>query len=204
MVRGLAAGPTRSTLTQRCCRSAAPGPPGPVAGTQRGGWVRRVGGSFQTAVWQLIDHNGLVVDLAEGSAADGDRTWQDSWRVRYPSFHQVRRRRTFPHEKPWPSHREGSPLAFSTKASAVRMRAKRQAAREEETKQRWLDARRRLARRDEDVDAGRLRPYLPGSATLFRRTWTSWQGVGWRRGSPLPPWAPKGRPYRPDDTTTRR
>lgn len=82
--------------------------------------------------------------------------------MRYPSFHQVRRRRTFPHEKPWPSHREGSPLAFSTKASAVRMRAKRQAAREEETKQRWLDARRRLARRDEDVDACRLRPYLPG------------------------------------------
>ena len=117
---------------------------------------------FQTAVWQLIEHHALVVDLAERSAADGDRTWQDSWRVRYSSFHQVRRRRPFPHEKPWPSHRESSPLAFSTKASAVRMRAKRQAVREEETKRRWLDARRRLAKRDEDVDAGRLRPYLQG------------------------------------------
>ena len=117
---------------------------------------------FQTAVWQLIEHHALVVDLAEGSAADGDRTWQESWRVRYPSFHQVRRRRTYPHEKPWPSHLDSNPLSLSTKASAVRMRAKRQAAREEEAKQRWLDARRRLAKRDEDVDAGRLRPYLSG------------------------------------------
>ncbi len=117
---------------------------------------------FQTAVWQLIEHHALVVDLAEGSAADGDRTWQESWRVRYPSFHQVRRRRTYPHEKPWPSHLDSNPLSLSTKASAVRMRAKRQAAREEEAKQRWLDARRRLAKRDEDVAAGRLRPYLPG------------------------------------------
>ncbi|MDF9442097.1 hypothetical protein EM864_10060 [Stenotrophomonas acidaminiphila] len=117
---------------------------------------------FQTAVWQLIEHHALVVDLAEGSAADGDRTWQESWRVLYPSFHQVRRRRTYPHEKPWPSHRDSNPLSLSTKASAVRMRAKRQAAREEETKRRWLDARRRLAKRDEDVNAGRLRPYLPG------------------------------------------
>lgn len=117
---------------------------------------------FQAAVWHLIDQHALVIDLAEGSAADGDRTWQESWRVLYPSFHQVRRRRTYPHEKPWPSHRDSNPLSFSTKASAVRMRAKRQAAREEETKRRWLDARRRLAKRDEDVDAGRLRPYLPG------------------------------------------
>jgi len=123
---------------------------------------------FQTAIWQLVEHHALVVDLAEGSATDGDRTWQDSWRVRYPTFHQVRRRRTFPHEKPWPSHREGSPLSFSTKASAVRMRAKREAVREEETKQRWLDARRRLARRDEDVDAGRLRPYLPGESDALQ------------------------------------
>lgn len=123
---------------------------------------------FQTAVWQLIEHHALVVDLAEGNAADGDRTWQHSWRVRYSSFHQVRRRRTFPHEKPWPSHRESSPLAFSTKASAVRMRAKRQALREEETKRRWMDARRRLAKRDEDVAAGRLRPYLPGERAALQ------------------------------------
>lgn len=37
---------------------------------------------FQTAIWQLIEHHALVVDLAEGIATDGDRTWQNSWRVR--------------------------------------------------------------------------------------------------------------------------
>lgn len=123
---------------------------------------------FQTAVWQLIEHHALVIDLRQDNAADGERTGQDSWKARYPTLRQVRQRRKGAHEKPWPILGEGHAQAFSRKPGAVRMRAKRRASREAETKARWLEARHRLEHRDAAVEAGRLRQWLPGERAALQ------------------------------------
>ena len=117
---------------------------------------------FQAAVWQLIGHHALVIDLSPDAAADGERTALNSWKARYPTLRQVRQRRKGAHEKPWPILGVGHAQAVSRKPGAVRMRAKRRASREAETKARWLEARRRLELRDAAVDAGQVRPWLPG------------------------------------------
>lgn len=117
---------------------------------------------FQTAVWQLIDLHALVIDLSADETADGERTALNSWKARYPTLRQVRQRRKGSHETPWPLALNGHNRAYSDKPGAVRMRAKRRASRESETKARWLEARRRLELRDAAVDAGQVRPWLPG------------------------------------------
>lgn len=126
------------------------------------------GGVFQTAVWQLIEHHALVIDLSHDNAADGERIGQNCWKARYPTLRQVRQRRRVSHETPWPSAFDGQPRVYSEKPNAVRMRTKHRAAREAETKTRWLEARSRLAKRDAEVDAGRIRSYLPGERAALQ------------------------------------
>jgi len=123
---------------------------------------------FQSAVWQLIEHHALVIDLSPENTADGERTGQNCWQARYPTLRQVRQRRKGTHETPWPSALDGHPRVFSEKPNAVRMRTKHRTAREAETKTRWLEARSRLAKRDADVDAGRIRAYLPGERAALQ------------------------------------
>lgn len=117
---------------------------------------------FQAAVWQLIEHHALVIDLSKDNTAHGERIGQNGWQARYPTLRQVRQRRKGAHETPWPPAVDGQIKAYSEKAGSVRMRAKRRASREAETKARWLEARRRLEHRDAAVEAGQLRPWLPG------------------------------------------
>ena len=117
---------------------------------------------FQTAVWQLIEHHALIIDLSPDEAAHRERTGQNSWKARHPTLRQVRQRRKGAHETPWPLAGDGQIKAYSEKAGSVRMRDKRRASREAETKARWLEARHRLERRDAAVDAGQVRPWLPG------------------------------------------
>ena len=117
---------------------------------------------FQTAVWQLIEHHALVIDLSPDDATHGERTGQDSWKARYPTLRQVRQRRNGAHETPWPLAGNGQIRSCSEEAGSVRMREKRRASREAETKARWLEARHRLEHRDAAVEAGQVRPWLPG------------------------------------------
>lgn len=117
---------------------------------------------FQTAVWQLIEFHALVIDLSPDEAAHRERTGQNSWMARYPTLRQIRQRRKGAHETPWPLAVNGQIKAYSEKAGSVRMREKRRASREAETKARWLEARHRLEHRDAAVEAGQVRPWLPG------------------------------------------
>lgn len=123
---------------------------------------------FQTAVWQLIELHALVIDLCPDNAADGERTDMNSWKARYPTLRQVRQRRKGAHEKPWPTLVEGHAQAFSRKPCAVRMRVKRRASREAETKARWLEARHRLELRDAAVEAGQVREWLTGERAALQ------------------------------------
>jgi hypothetical protein len=123
---------------------------------------------FQTAVWQLIEHHALVIVLSPDDATQGERTGQDSWKARYPTLRQVRRRRKGAHETPWPLAGDGQIKAYSTKTGSVRMREKRRASREAETKARWLEARHRLEHRDAAVEAGQLREWLPGERAALQ------------------------------------
>lgn len=116
---------------------------------------------FRTAVWQLIEHHALVIDLSPDDATHGERTGQNSWKARYPTLRQVRQRRNGAHETPWPLAVDGQIKAYSERSGSVRMREKRRASREAETKARWLEARHRLEHRDAAVEAGQVRPWLP-------------------------------------------
>ena len=126
------------------------------------------GGVFQTAVWQLIEHHALVIDLSPDDTAHGKRIGLNSWKARYPTLRQVRRRRKGAHETPWPLDGDGQIKAYSTKAGSVRMREKRRASRETETKARWLEARHRLEHRDAAVEAGQVRAWLPGERAALQ------------------------------------
>lgn len=117
---------------------------------------------FQTAVWQLIELHALVIDLSQDNTADGEQVGQNSWKARYPTLRQVRQRRNGAHETPWPLAGNGQIRSYSEKVGSVRMREKRRASREAETKARWLEARHRLEHRDAAVDAGQVRQWLPG------------------------------------------
>ncbi|MCA0324398.1 MAG: hypothetical protein LCH89_02155 [Proteobacteria bacterium] len=123
---------------------------------------------FQAAVWQLIEHHALVIDLSPDDATHGERTGQDSWKARYPTLRQVRQRRNGAHETPWPLAGNGHIRSYSDKAGSVRMREKRRASREAETKARWLEARHRLEHRDAAVEAGQVRPWLPGERAALQ------------------------------------
>lgn len=123
---------------------------------------------FQSAVWQLIALHALVIPLSSGSAAPPDRTFENRWLARYPSLRQIRLRRQGAHETPWPSQGEDHVPAYSDKPNAVRMRTQRQATREGETKAQWLEARRRLAKRDAGVASGTLRAWLPGERAAMQ------------------------------------
>lgn len=123
---------------------------------------------FQTAVWQLIEHHALVIDLTPDDTAHDERTSLNSWKARYPTLRQVRQRRKGAHETPWPLAGDDQIKAYSTKAGSVRMREKRRASREAETKARWLEARHRLEHRDAAVEAGQVRPWLPGERAALQ------------------------------------
>jgi hypothetical protein len=123
---------------------------------------------FQTAVWQLIEHHALIIDLSPDEAAHRERTGQNSWMARYPTLRQIRQRRKGAHETPWPLAGDGQIRSYSEKAGSVRMREKRRASREAETKARWLEARHRLEHRDAAVDAGQVREWLPGERTALQ------------------------------------
>lgn len=123
---------------------------------------------FQVAVWQLIEHHALVIDLSPDDATHGERTGQDSWKARYPTLRQVRQRRNGAHETPWPLAGNGQIRSYSEKAGSVRMREKRRASREAETKARWLEARHRLVHRDAAVEAGQVRAWLPGERAALQ------------------------------------
>jgi hypothetical protein len=123
---------------------------------------------FQTAVWQLIEHHALVIDLSPDDTAHGKRIGLNSWKARYPTLRQVRQRRKGAHKKPWPILGVGHAQAVSREPGAVRMRAKRRASREAETKARWLEARRRLELRDAAVEAGQVRSWLPGERAALQ------------------------------------
>lgn len=123
---------------------------------------------FQVAAWQLIEHHALVIDLSPDDAAHGERTGQNCWKAQYPTLRQVRLRRKGAHETPWPLPGDGQVRAYSAKAGSVRMRTKRRASREAETKARWLEARHRLEHRDAEVEAGQLRDWLPGERAALQ------------------------------------
>lgn len=123
---------------------------------------------FQTAVWQLIELHALVIGLSQDIAADGERTALNSWKARYPTLRQTRQRRRGAHETPWPLAVNGQIKAYSEKAGSVRMREKRRASREAETKARWLEARHRLEHRDAAVEAGQVRAWLPGERAALQ------------------------------------
>lgn len=123
---------------------------------------------FQAAVWQLIALHALVIPLPLGTAPPPDRTFENRWMARYPSLRQIRLRRQGTHETPWPSQGKGHIPAYSDRPNAVRMRTQRQATREGETKAQWLEARRRLAKRDAGVASGTLRAWLPGERAAMQ------------------------------------
>lgn len=123
---------------------------------------------FQVAVWQLIEHHALVIDLSPDDATHGERTGQDNWKARYPTLRQVRQRRNGAHETPWPLAGNGQIRTYSEKAGSVRMREKRRASREAETKARWLEARHRLEHRDAAVETGQVRAWLPGERAALQ------------------------------------
>lgn len=123
---------------------------------------------FQSAVWQLIALHALVIPLPLGTAPPPDRTFENRWMARYPSLSQIRWRRQGAHETPWPSQGKDHVPAYSDKPNAVRMRTQRQATREGETKAQWLEARRRLAKRDAGVASGTLRAWLPGERAAMQ------------------------------------
>lgn len=123
---------------------------------------------FQAAVWQLIALHALVIPLPLGTALPPDRSFENRWMARYPSLRQIRLRRQGTHETPWPSRGKDHVPAYSDKPNAVRMRTQRQAARQEEIKAQWLNARRRLANRDAGVASGTLRAWLPGERSALQ------------------------------------
>ncbi|AWB78936.1 HNH endonuclease [Stenotrophomonas maltophilia] len=123
---------------------------------------------FQSAVWQLIALHALVVPLHLGTDTPSDRSFENRWMARYPSLRQIRLRRQGTHEAPWPSQAKDHIPAYSDKPNAVRMRTQRQAARQEEIKAQWLNARRRLANRDAGVASGTLRAWLPGERSALQ------------------------------------
>lgn len=123
---------------------------------------------FQAAVWQLIALHALVIPLPLGTAPPPDRTFENRWMARYPDLRQIRLRRQGTHETPWPSRGKDHVPAYSDKPNAVRMRTQRQAARQEEIKAQWLNARRRLANRDAGVASGTLRAWLPGERSALQ------------------------------------
>ncbi|HGM6799541.1 TPA: hypothetical protein ACKQCK_000543 [Stenotrophomonas maltophilia] len=123
---------------------------------------------FQSAVWHLIALHALVVPLPLGTDTPSDRSFENRWMARYPSLRQIRLRRQGTHETPWPSQGKDHVPAYSDKPNAVRMRTQRQATREGETKARWLEARRRLAKRDAGVAKGTLRTWLPGERAAMQ------------------------------------
>lgn len=146
---------------------------------------------FQTAVWQLIELHGLVIDLSPDEAAHRERTGQNSWMARYPTLRQIRQRRKGPHETPWPLAVNGQIKAYSERAGSVRMREKRRVSREAETKARWLEARHRLAHRDAAVEAGQVREWLPGERAAVQAdvddlalTWLKAKRLSPRRAVP--------------------
>lgn len=103
---------------------------------------------FQAAVWHLIDHHVLAVDLSDkGPGGDATRRWEDCWRFRPTSLHSIQKRRETTHEIPWPT----PPPARSASARAVQARTKRADDREREAKARWLEARARLLQRDGEI-----------------------------------------------------
>jgi len=134
---------------------------------------------FQAAVWHLIDHHVLAVDLSDRErGGDATRRWEDCWRVRPTSLQSIQKRRETTHEFPWPT----PPPARSASARAVQARTKRADDREREAKARWLEARARIRQRDEDVASCVGRDYLPGErealqedvdglASKWQRTW---------------------------------
>lgn len=123
---------------------------------------------FQAAVWQLIALHALVIPLPLGTAPPPDRTFENRWMARYPSLRQIQLRRQGTHEAPWPSQAKDHIPAYSDRPNAVRMRTQRQATREGETKAQWLEARRRLAKRDAGVASGTLRAWLPGERAAMQ------------------------------------
>ncbi|HGM7097752.1 TPA: hypothetical protein ACKQAS_002416 [Stenotrophomonas maltophilia] len=123
---------------------------------------------FQSAVWHLIALHALVVPLPLGTDTPSDRSFENRWMARYPSLRQIRLRRQGTHETPWPSQGKDHVPAYSDKPNAVRMRTQRQATREGETKARWLEARRRLAKRDAGMAKGTLRTWLPGERAAMQ------------------------------------
>lgn len=123
---------------------------------------------FQSAVWQLIALHALVIPLPIETYPLPDRTFENRWMARYPSLRQIRLRRQGTHETPWPSRGKDHVPAYSDKPNAVRMRTQRQAARQEEIKAQWLNARRRLANRDAGVASGTLRAWLPGERSALQ------------------------------------
>ncbi len=123
---------------------------------------------FQAAVWQLIELHALVIDLSPDDAVHGERTGLNSWKVRFSTLRQVRQRRKGAHERPWPLAVDGQIKAYSERPGSVRMREKRRASREAETKARWLEARHRLGHRDAAVEAGQARPWLPGERAALQ------------------------------------
>ncbi|WP_239669958.1 hypothetical protein [Stenotrophomonas maltophilia] len=123
---------------------------------------------FQSAVWQLIALHALVVPLPQGTDTPSDRSLENRWMARYPSLRQIRLRRQGTHEAPWPSQAKDHIPVYSDRPNAVRMRTQRQAAREGETKAQWLEARRRLAKRDAGVASGTLRAWLPGERAAMQ------------------------------------
>lgn len=123
---------------------------------------------FQSAVWQLIALHALVIPLPMETYPLPDRTFENRWMARYPSLRQIRLRRQGTHETPWPSMGKDHVPAYSDKPNAVRMRTQRQATREGETKAQWLEARRRLAKRDAGVASGTLRAWLPGERAAMQ------------------------------------
>ncbi|HID9489675.1 HNH endonuclease [Stenotrophomonas maltophilia] len=123
---------------------------------------------FQSAMWQLIALHALVVPLPLGTDTPSDRSFENRWMPRYPSLRQIRLRRQGTHEAPWPSQGKDHVPAYSDKPNAVRMRTQRQATREGETKAQWLEARRRLAKRDAGVASGTLRAWLPGERAAMQ------------------------------------
>ncbi|HHA2665601.1 MULTISPECIES: HNH endonuclease [Stenotrophomonas] len=123
---------------------------------------------FQLAVWQLIALHALVVPLPIETYPLPDRTFENRWMARYPSLRQIQLRRQGTHEAPWPSQAKDHVPAYSDRPNAVRMRTQRQATREGETKAQWLEARRRLAKRDAGVASGTLRAWLPGERAAMQ------------------------------------
>ncbi|MCD9096662.1 hypothetical protein LTT95_06870 [Luteimonas sp. A1P009] len=144
---------------------------------------------FQAAVWHLIDHHVLAVDLSDRErGGDATRRWEDCWRVRPTSLQSNQKRRETTHEFPWPT----PPPARSASARAVQARSKRADHREREAKARWLEARERIRQRDDEQAAGLGRDYLPGEREALRADVdglaTHWASInrGFKEGRAVP------------------